>query len=87
MISLLLIPHRVEIWCRVEITCIARSQPRFFGCRGVREPGVSWMDGIASRGKIYAISGVGNYLGAHAERLVPRQFVTRMAAKMLRPSA
>ena len=45
------------------------------------------MDGIASRGKSYDISGVGNYLGAHAQRLVPRQFVTRMAAKMLRPSA
>ena len=45
-----------------------------------------WIDGIASRGRSYAISGVGNYLGAHAERLAPRLFVTHMAAKMLRPS-
>jgi short-subunit dehydrogenase len=39
-----------------------------------------------ARGRSYAISGVANYLGIHAQRLVPRQFVTRMAAKMLRPA-
>ena len=38
-------------------------------------------------GKSYVISGVGNYLGAQGERLVPRRFVTRIAAKMFRPSA
>ena len=38
-----------------------------------------------ARGRSYVISGVGNYLGAHVQRLVPRRFVTRMAAKMLRP--
>src|SRR5579863_2736691 len=37
-------------------------------------------------GKSYVISGLGNYLGAHGERLVPRRFVTRIAAKMFRPS-
>jgi hypothetical protein len=37
-------------------------------------------------GRSYVISGVANYLSTHAQRLVPRQFVTRMAAKMLRPS-
>ena len=36
-------------------------------------------------GKSYVISGLGNYLGAHGERLVPRRFVTRIAAKMFRP--
>lgn len=36
-------------------------------------------------GKSYVISGVGNYLGTHGERLVPRRFVTRVAAKMFRP--
>lgn len=36
-------------------------------------------------GKSYIISGLGNYLGAHGERLVPRRFVTRVAAKMFRP--
>jgi len=38
-------------------------------------------------GKSYVISGVGNYLGAQGERLVPRRFVTRIAAKMFRPNA
>jgi short-subunit dehydrogenase len=36
-------------------------------------------------GKSYVISGFGNYLGAHGERLVPRRFVTRIAARMFRP--
>jgi short-subunit dehydrogenase len=39
-----------------------------------------------ARGRSYAISGVANYLSTHAQRLVPRQFVTRMAARMLHPS-
>jgi len=37
-------------------------------------------------GKSYVISGLGNYLGAHGERLVPRRFVTRVAAKIFRPA-
>ena len=37
-------------------------------------------------GKSYVISGLGNYLGAHGERLVPRRVVTRIAAKMFRPA-
>lgn len=36
-------------------------------------------------GKSYVISGWANYLGAHGERLVPRRFVTRVAARMFRP--
>ena len=54
----------------------AKGRLDFLGWWG-REPGVLWIDGIASRGRIYAISGVGNYLSAHAQRLVPRQFVTQ----------
>ena len=38
-------------------------------------------------GKSYVISGLGNYLGAHGERLVPRRFVTRTAARMFRPAS
>ena len=38
-------------------------------------------------GKSYVISGLGNYLGAHGERLVPRRLVTRIAAKMFRPAS
>jgi short-subunit dehydrogenase len=37
-------------------------------------------------GKSYVISGFGNYLGAHGERLVPRRLVTRIAAGMLKPA-
>jgi short-subunit dehydrogenase len=36
-------------------------------------------------GKTYVISGVGNYLGAHMQRVVPRRVVTSIAAKMFRP--
>ena len=36
-------------------------------------------------GKSYVISGLGNYLGAHGERLVSRRFVTRTAARMFKP--
>jgi short-subunit dehydrogenase len=38
-------------------------------------------------GKSYVISGAGNYFGAHAQRLVPRRFVTRITARMFRPRA
>jgi uncharacterized protein len=37
-------------------------------------------------GKSYVISGLGNYLGAHGQRLVSRRLVTRIAANMFRPS-
>jgi hypothetical protein len=37
-------------------------------------------------GKSYVISGTGNYLGAQAQRLVPRGVVTRIAGKMFRPA-
>jgi uncharacterized protein len=36
-------------------------------------------------GKSYVISGLGNYLGAQSQRLVPRRMVTRIAAGMFRP--
>jgi short-subunit dehydrogenase len=36
-------------------------------------------------GKSYVISGLGNYLGAHGQRLVPRRFVTRIAGGMFKP--
>jgi short-subunit dehydrogenase len=36
-------------------------------------------------GKSYVISGLGNYLGALGERLVPRRMVTRIAASMFKP--
>jgi short-subunit dehydrogenase len=36
-------------------------------------------------GKSYVISGLGNYLGAHGERLVPRRLVTKVAAGMFKP--
>jgi short-subunit dehydrogenase len=36
-------------------------------------------------GKSYVISGVGNFIGVHGQRVVPRRFVTRIAASMFRP--
>lgn len=36
-------------------------------------------------GKSYVISGMGNYFGAHSQRLVPRRLVTRVAANLFRP--
>jgi short-subunit dehydrogenase len=36
-------------------------------------------------GKSYVISGPGNYLGAHSQRLVPRRFVTKIAGGMFKP--
>jgi len=36
-------------------------------------------------GKSYIISGLGNYLGVLGQRLVPRRFVARIAARMFRP--
>jgi uncharacterized protein len=36
-------------------------------------------------GKSYVISGLGNFLGAHSQRLVPRRVVTHFAANMFRP--
>lgn len=36
-------------------------------------------------GKSYVISGLGNYLGAQSQRMVPRRLVARIAAKMFRP--
>jgi len=39
-----------------------------------------------ARGKSYVISGWMNYLSAHGERLAPRRFVTRAAARLFRPA-
>jgi uncharacterized protein len=36
-------------------------------------------------GKSYVISGLGNYLGAWSERLVPRRMVTRIAGSIFKP--
>jgi len=43
--------------------------------------------GIAAllKGRSYVISGLGNYLGTHGERLVPRRMVTKIAAGMFKP--
>ena len=37
-------------------------------------------------GKSYIISGLGNYLGAQSQRLVPRHLVTKIAASMFKPT-
>jgi uncharacterized protein len=40
-----------------------------------------------AEGRSFVISGVGNYLGATVQRLVPRRVVTSIAAKLFRPTA
>src|SRR5205823_8686155 len=40
---------------------------------------------VLAAGKSYVLSGFGNYLGAHSERLVPRHLVTKIAAGMFKP--
>jgi uncharacterized protein len=40
-----------------------------------------------AEGRSYVISGFGNYLGVTLQRLVPRRFVTSIAAKLFRPAA
>jgi hypothetical protein len=37
-------------------------------------------------GRSHVISGTGNYLGVHSQRLVPRRWVTRIAARLFRPA-
>jgi len=44
------------------------------------------LDALAA-GKSYVISGMGNYLGAQSQRLVPRRLVARIAANMFRPDS
>lgn len=39
-----------------------------------------------AEGKSYVISGLGNYLGAQSQRIVPRGLVTRIAANLFRPN-
>jgi len=39
-----------------------------------------------ARGKSYVISGLGNYLGTHGQRLAPRRLVTRVAGSLFRPN-
>jgi hypothetical protein len=36
-------------------------------------------------GESYVISGFGNYLGAHSQRLAPRRLVTKIVAGMFKP--
>jgi short-subunit dehydrogenase len=38
-----------------------------------------------AQGKSYVISGLGNYMGAQSQRIVPRRMVTRIAANLFRP--
>ena len=39
-----------------------------------------------AEGRSYVISGLGNYLGAQSQRIVPRRLVTRIAANLFRPN-
>jgi len=80
------------LWPRLHGLGVSRSsRPSEFGCRD-EESGTAekvarvGLQALAA-GKSYVISGMGNYLGAHSQRLVPRRFVTRITARMFRPPA
>ena len=59
-----------------------RTKGRQESAKKVAEAGLRAL----ARGKSYVISGLGNYLGAHGQRLAPRRLVTRVAAKMFEPA-
>lgn len=84
-------PHGI----RVCALCPGSTQSEFHAVAGQEKftgAGQEPADKVArvglkalAAGKSYVISGLGNYLGAQSQRLVPRRVVTSIAAKMFRP--
>jgi uncharacterized protein len=68
-----------------EFQKVAGQPERFFRhAEGAEKVARVGLEALA-RGRSYVISGTANYLQTHSQRLVPRQFVTRVAAKLFGP--
>jgi short-subunit dehydrogenase len=69
-----------------EFQKVARQPDRVFRVAETAEKVARvGLEGLA-RGKTVVISGTMNRLMMEGERLAPRRFVTKMAAKMMRPT-
>lgn len=69
-----------------EFHAVAGHPPKSKGrTESARDVARTGLRGLQA-GRSYVISGLGNYLGAHGERLVPRRWVTRIAANLFRPA-
>ena len=84
-------PHGIRVCClcpgstRTEFHDTARQPKRTM--RRQETPDKVARVGLEAlaRGKSLVISGMGNRLGVEGQRLVPRRFVTRVAASLFRP--
>lgn len=84
-------PYGVRVCC----LCPGTTQTEFHAAAGQPEPTKRrqetaekvarvGLEALAA-GKSYVISGFGNYLGTHGQRIVPRRLVTRVAARLFGP--
>jgi short-subunit dehydrogenase len=67
-----------------EFHVVAGQEKFMSGAESAEKVAHKGLQALAA-GKSYVISGIGNYLGAQSQRIVPRRMVTRIAAGMFKP--